>query len=94
MLPTVPNHARVLTLRIPVWLFRPGMLVVAEVEPALFVVKRVAAILNNDSLELASDNPSTTSKYCGVPISKQQISGWVIRISKCNTCRYGRDQTV
>lgn len=88
MWPTIASGTWVTSLCIPKRLLKPGMLVVAEVEPDFFVVKRIETIINKRTLELTSDNPNTSSRFCGVPINKRQIAGMVIRVSGRNAARH------
>ena len=82
MLPTAPDGARVIVLKLPRWLIRRGMLVIVEAKPDVFILKRVASIVNNKQLQLSSDNPDTQTLYCDTPIDKSFVVGvglWIFK---------------
>ncbi|MEM7206372.1 MAG: S24/S26 family peptidase [Pseudomonadota bacterium] len=82
MLPTLSDGVVVTALRVPSVFLRAGMVVVAEVEPDVHVVKRIAAKTSRNTVSLSSDNDTTTSVYCGVDIKTQRVSGVVIHATR------------
>ncbi|MEM7364771.1 MAG: S24 family peptidase [Pseudomonadota bacterium] len=76
MLPTLVSGQRLLTIRIPDRLIKPGMLAVVRTH-AGDVVKRIAHI-DASSVMLTSDNSATTSQFTEQLISINALVGVVV----------------
>ena len=75
MAPSLCDGAIGLVARWPRQWLREKMLVVVQVAESRWIVKRIAAIDDAGRVVLASDNPATTSRYCGVAIPMEQVRG-------------------
>ncbi len=72
MAPTLPNGSLVLALRFPRALLRIGMRVVVETREGPVIVKRLRDVTET-GLVLASDNPFTTSRFCGGLVDVKKV---------------------
>ena len=76
MLPTFRSGDHVISIRIPTWILRTGMIIDVSTNTGM-IIKRVASI-DREHITLISDNKDTQSRYCGTPISKSAVIGIVI----------------
>ncbi|MEM1232184.1 MAG: S24/S26 family peptidase [Pseudomonadota bacterium] len=77
MAPLLPDGATFFALRWPARWLRPGQRVVVAVAEGVDIVKRIASV-DGHHVVLASDNRTTRSRYCGVPLPIEQIRGRVL----------------
>ncbi|MEM1187183.1 MAG: S24/S26 family peptidase [Pseudomonadota bacterium] len=78
MWPTYTDRSILVTLRVPRRLLSAGRVVVYRVPGGEFIVKRIADVLGDDRLRLASDNPATTSIYCEGTVPAAGVVGLVV----------------
>ena len=76
MLPTFRSGDHVISIRIPTWTLRTGMIIVVSTNTGM-IIKRVASI-DREHITLISDHKDTQSRDCGTPISKSSVIGIVI----------------
>ncbi|MEM7098589.1 MAG: S24/S26 family peptidase [Pseudomonadota bacterium] len=77
MSPSLNPGDEVVTIKLPNWLLRPGMMVVAKPAHAEFIVKNLLRT-SGDKVVLASENAATSSRYVGVEIDRSCVAGVVI----------------
>ncbi len=75
MSPTIPEGDRAVVVALPRFLLRAGMVVVLEAEKDFFIIKRIAAVLDNQTLRLCGDNNAATSRFCETPVEKSKVVG-------------------
>lgn len=66
-----------LTLRLPKFLLKPGMLAIVDTDKHGAIVKRLD-VVDDGCVVLSSDNIKTASQYCGVPLPTSRVLAVVL----------------
>ena len=77
MCPTLQNGQLMLTVRLPKFLLKTGMLAIVDTDNHGAIVKRLD-VVGASVVILSSDNKNTTSQYCGVPLPLNWVKSVVL----------------
>ena len=76
-MPSIKEGDMLVSIRLPWFFIREGARVIVRTDEDGDIVKRVDR-KNKNGLVLKSDNPDTTSRYCGTELPKSRVQSLIL----------------